>query len=183
MKPIFTVHAGEFLVGSYIESKFPDYLIWIPSRDTGTDLLVTNESRKKTVALQVKFSKDFLPTHMKDAFQPGIKACGWFALNAEKMAQSPADLWVFALHRLNHTELDYVILPPATMLAMLRRVHGSGKAMIQSYVWVTKKQRCWEARGLKQQEQLSIADGSYEDTARDLTPYLNNWKPLIAALA
>ena len=146
-------------------------------------MLVTNKSCKKAVALQVKFSKDFLPTHMKDAFQPNIKACGWFSLNSKKMAESPADLWIFALHRLNQTELDYVILPPAKMLATLRAIHGSGKSTIQSYIWVTKKQRCWEARGIKQQDQLSIADGSYEDAARDLTPFLNNWKPLVAALA
>ena len=43
MRPIFTVHAGEFLVGEHIEKKFPELNVWIPSKDTGVDLLVTNK--------------------------------------------------------------------------------------------------------------------------------------------
>ena len=150
--------------------------------DTGTDLLVTNETCNRAVSLQVKFSKDFLVTHMTDAFQPGIKACGWFSLNAKKLSDSSADLWVFALHRLNHRELDFVIIPPTKMFSTLTSIHGNTQQIFQSYIWVTKKQRCWEARGLKQQNQLSIADGSYHDETRDLTPFLNNWDPLISAL-
>src|SRR5260221_10904799 len=46
MKPLFTIHAGEFLVASYIEQQFKDYLVWLPSRDSGVDLLVTD--RKST---------------------------------------------------------------------------------------------------------------------------------------
>ena len=42
MKPLFTIHAGEFLVASYIEQKFKDYLVWLPSRDSGVDLLLTD---------------------------------------------------------------------------------------------------------------------------------------------
>ena len=183
MKPIFTVHAGEFLVGSYIESRFPDYRVWIPSRDTGTDLLVTDKRAKKTVSLQVKFSKDFLPTHMADVFQPRIKACGWFSLNAKKIADSQADLWVIALCRLDHTELDYVILPPAKLLSMLHAIHGNSSQTIQSYVWVTKAGKCWEARGIKKKDQLAVADGSYENGSRDLTKFLNDWTPLSTALA
>jgi hypothetical protein len=54
--------------------------------------------------------------------------------------------------------------------------------MFQSYIWVTKNQCCWEARGLNQQSQLSIADGAYQDETRDLMPFLDKWNPLISAL-
>lgn len=183
MKPIFTVHAGEFLVGSYLERHFPQYRLWLPTRDTGQDLLVTNADCSKAVSLQVKFSKDFLATHMADAFHRGLKACGWFTPNTKKIRESAADLWVFALYRLGHTELDYVIIPPAKVLKKLTAIHGKSHRTIQSYIWVTKSGRCWESRGLKRADQLRIADGTYKDGARDLTPYLNNWTPLVSTLS
>jgi hypothetical protein len=62
MRPIFTVHAGEFLVGQYIESRFKGTNVWVPTKDRGFDLLITNGTHKKTLSLQVKFSRDFLPT-------------------------------------------------------------------------------------------------------------------------
>src|SRR5438105_673883 len=73
MKPLFTIHAGEFLVASYIEQKFKDYLVWLPSRDSGVDLLLTDKHCKKAVSIQVKFSRDFLATHMADSLRPGLK--------------------------------------------------------------------------------------------------------------
>ncbi len=35
MKPVFTIHEGEYLVGSYIENKFKKINLWVPSKDTG----------------------------------------------------------------------------------------------------------------------------------------------------
>ena len=35
MKPLFTVHAGEYLVGAYIEHFHPRWSVWVPSKDTG----------------------------------------------------------------------------------------------------------------------------------------------------
>ena len=58
MRPIFTIHAGEYLVATEIERAFPKLQIWIPSRDTGVDLLVTDRLQTKVASLQVKFSKD-----------------------------------------------------------------------------------------------------------------------------
>jgi hypothetical protein len=59
MRPIFTIHAGEFLVGEYIEKSYPELNVWIPSKDTGIDLLVTNKKdASKSVAIQVKMSRD-----------------------------------------------------------------------------------------------------------------------------
>ena len=63
MKPLFTIHAGEYLTGEYIERNYPHWNVWVPSKDTGIDLLVTDETNSKTVSLQVKFSKDFNPTN------------------------------------------------------------------------------------------------------------------------
>jgi hypothetical protein len=60
MRPMFTVHAGEFLVGQYIEGKLMKN-VWMPTKDVGVDLLVTNAANTRAVTLQVKFSRDFLP--------------------------------------------------------------------------------------------------------------------------
>lgn len=181
MKPLFTIHAGEFLVASYIERRFNDYLVWLPSRDSGVDLLLTDKHCKNAVSTQVKFSRDFLATHMADALRPGLKACGWFTLKPQKLSQSNANFWIFVLYPFNQKDLDFVIIPPRTALAMLSSLHG-GQKTIQSYIWVTKKKRCWEARGLNRQDQLLIANNRYQNPTRDLTPYLNNWGPITAAL-
>jgi hypothetical protein len=48
MKPLFTIHEGEFLVGDYINRKLGrKFDVWVPSKDSGVDLLVT---RKRTRA-------------------------------------------------------------------------------------------------------------------------------------
>ena len=70
MTPLFTIHAGEYLVGLYIEQHYKKQLnVWIPSRDTGIDLLVSHRQNRRTASLQVKFGKDFLPTHMSADFR------------------------------------------------------------------------------------------------------------------
>jgi len=66
MKPLFTIHAGKFLVGEAIERRFPTVNVWVPAKDTGVDLLVSDASNQRAVSLQVKFSRDYLATHMKD---------------------------------------------------------------------------------------------------------------------
>ena len=78
MKPIFTIHAGEYLVASTLEKKFRDINIWLPSKDTGIDLLLINKTNTKTTSLQVKFSKDFSITHTKEIFRPNIRGAGWW---------------------------------------------------------------------------------------------------------
>ena len=43
----------------HIEREFKKN-IWVATKDTGVDLLGTNQKNTKTISLQVKFSKDFL---------------------------------------------------------------------------------------------------------------------------
>jgi len=179
MRPLFTIHAGEFVVGDYIERKFWRVNLWVPSRDTGTDLLVTDSKNEKAVSLQVKFSRDFLATHMSSIFQDPLRACGWWSLNREKIAKSKADYWVFVLVGFERRSTDFVIIKPLELLNRLDGIHGKGKT-IQSYLWVTEKNRCWETRGLKRQDSLAIARGQYSNDERDLSAYLNNWNPVQA---
>ena len=179
MRPLFTIHAGEFVVGDHIERNFRRVNLWVPSRDTGTDLLVTDSKNAKAVSLQVKFSRDFLATHMPTIFQKPLRACGWWSLNREKIAKSTADYWVFVLVGFERRSTDFVIIKPPELLARLDTIHGKAKT-IQSYLWVTKKNRCWETRGLKRQEQLAIAQGQYSNSERDFSTYLENWSSVQA---
>ena len=179
MKTLFTVHTGEFVVGDFIERTFRRVNLWVPSRDTGVDLLVTDSKNQKAVSLQVKFSRDFLATHMAAIFQKPLRACGWWSLNRQKIANSKADYWVFVLVGFERRSTDCVIIKPSELLARLDSIHGKVRT-IQSYLWVTEKNRCWETRGLKRQEQLAIAQGQYSNGVRDLSEYLNKWSPVQA---
>ena len=179
MKPLFTIHAGELVVGDYIERRFPRVNLWVPSRDRGTDLLVTDAKNEKAVSLQVKFSRDFLATHMHSIFQKPLRACGWWSLNRDKIAGSRADYWVFVLVGFERRSTDFVIIKPSELLNRLNAIHKKVK-IIQSYLWVTEKNRCWESRNLKRHEQLAIAQGHYANSDRDFSAYLNNWEPIKA---
>ena len=45
MEALFTIHAGEYLTGSYIEKEYRDCTVWIPSKrnNKDIDLLVSND--------------------------------------------------------------------------------------------------------------------------------------------
>ena len=179
VKSLFTIHAGEFVTGEHIERKFRKVNVWLPSRDTGTDLLVTDAKNKTSVSLQVKFSRDFLTTHLSSVYQKPLRACGWWSLNREKILKSNADYWVFVLVGFERRSTDFVIIRPAELLTRLDKIHKKCK-VIQTYIWVTEKDRCWETRGLKSQDQLEVAQGNYSNNERDLSAYLNNWEPIQA---
>jgi hypothetical protein len=181
MRSIFTVHAGEYLVGSYIEKKFKEYNVWVPAKDTGVDLLVTNSKNIKVVSFQVKFSKDYVVTHMKPVFPNRFKAWGWWTLNGDKIKKSNADLWVFAMQSFQQKTIECIVIPPRVLLQKLRKIHGSGR-IIQSYLWVTTNGRCWETRDLSQSEKISVANDSYSNENRNFSAYLNNWRPLTKKL-
>ncbi len=177
MRPLFTIHAGEFVVGDYIERNYRRVNVWVPSKDTGIDLLVSDARNRKTVSFQVKFSRDFLASHMPAVFQKPLRACGWWTLNREKITKSPADYWIFVLVGFARRSTDFVIVKPAELVKRLDAIHGRAKS-IQSYLWVTEKEKCWETRGLTRPDHHRIAQGLFRDANRDFTSHLNDWQPV-----
>lgn len=177
MKPLFTIHAGEFVVGDYIERTFRRASVWVPTKDTGVDLLVSGKN-KKVLSLQVKFSRDFLATHMAAVFQKPLRACGWWSLNRHKIAVSPADYWIFVLVGFERRSADFVIITPAELLRRLDAIHRGSPKIFQTYLWVTEKRKCWETRGLGRPDQLLIAQSEFKNEERDFKDYLNNWAPI-----
>ncbi len=178
MKPLFTVHAGEYLVGAHIEQTHPRWCVWVPSKDTGIDLLVTDSRNRRTVSLQVKFSKDFNPTHRPIFLQNKLMSAGWWTHQQEKIQKSAADFWVFVLPSFIEHETSFIIIPPGNLLRRLRAIHGRTGKRVHSYLWVTKTKRCWEARGLSNADQQLIAFDRFSDKQRDFSDFLNAWQQI-----
>lgn len=175
MRSLFTVHIGEYLVGEHLERAFPRWNIWVPSKDTGIDLLVSDAKNRKTVSLQVKFSKDFNPTHGSVLLQSRLLAAGWWTHDPKKIQKSIADFWVFVLQSFVEKKTSFIILPPAELLRRLRTIHGRSSKRIHSYLRVTRTKRCWEARGLSNADQDLIALDRFAHPDRDFSAYLNAW--------
>ena len=176
------------MVGSQIEQHFKKEKlnVWIPSKDTGIDLLVTDHQNLRIVSLQVKSGKDFLP-EMAVSLRGPIRAVSWFTINREKLNASEADFWVFVLMGLERRSPDFVVVPTAEFQSRMRLIHGVEKKMIQSYLWVTKGEQCWEARDLedRKRDERRISEGSYENPVRDFSKYLNEkgWDALAMKLS
>jgi hypothetical protein len=108
-----------------------------------------------------------------------LRVCGWWALNRQKIAASPADYWIFVLVGFACRSYDFVIITPAELLRRLDAIHQGNPKIFQSCLWVTEKDKCWETRGLKRPDQLLIARGEFKSNEeRDFTDYLNNWGPI-----
>ena len=178
MRPLFTIHAGEYLVGAYIEQTRPRWRVWLPTKDTGIDLLVTDSTNAKPVSLQVKFSKDFNPTHQPILLQNRLRATGWWGHQPQKFSASVADFWVFVLPSFIEHETSFIIVPPDELLRRFRAIHGRAAKRFDSYLWVTRTKRCWETRGLPRADQELIAFDRFSDKVRDLSKYLNAWQQI-----
>jgi hypothetical protein len=182
MRPLFTVHAGEFLVGQHIETSFKDKNVWVPTKDLGVDLLITNSANTKAETLQVKFSRDFLPMmKLESVTQRQLRSCTWFTLDEKHLAASKANHWVLVLLGFEKRSYDYLIIKPNELFTRLKTIHGSASgsaSRYQTYVWVTKHDRAWLTRNLKRADEERIAQDTYEDKDRDVTGYLNDWSAI-----
>jgi hypothetical protein len=130
------------------------------------------------VSLQVKFSKDFNPTHAPLLLQNRLLATGWWTHDPKKIQKSDADFWIFVLPSFVEKETSFIILPPAELFRRLKAIHGTPKQRIHSYLQVTKKKRCWESRGLANADQELLALDRFSSENRDFTMFLNTWKQI-----
>jgi hypothetical protein len=180
VKSLFTLHAGEIVAGEHIEREYKDLEVWVPAKDTGVDLLITGKKNKKALSLQVKYSTNVSSAQKDVELNDGLRACGWWTLYPQKIKESRADYWIFVLRGFESSHFDFIIIPPAELLNRLNVIHGEKPDRCDTYIWVTKKGRCWETRSLKKVDQSLIAQGKLTDyqPERDFSEYLNNWSPL-----
>lgn len=173
MRPLFTLHAGEFLVGEIIEKEFPDCQVWVPATDARVDLLVTNSAKRTFVGLQVKLSKDF--SSKEDAFfEQRLESFGWWSLKEEKIRQSEADFWVFVLYNFNSRKARHLVVPTQILFKKLVSIHGD-ISDFKVDLMLTATGKCWEVRGLQKTEQRSIARGHAGDQSRDFSQFIDAW--------
>jgi hypothetical protein len=135
VKPLFTVHAGQFLVVSEIERKFRRVNVWIPAKDTGIDLLLSKNDNTTTVSLQVKLSRDYLVTHMRGAaFHSELRACGWWTPTRQQIQESRAQYWIFVLVGFANRSTDFIIIKPTDLLKRLDVIHPKAAKKLHSYL-------------------------------------------------
>jgi hypothetical protein len=179
MKPLIWINGGEYLVGEHIEGLFPDCDVWVPAKDTGTDLLVSRKSdRRKTAGVQVKYSKDFLPS-AQPVFQNGLLARGWFNLPASKAIKTNnADVWVLALYSWELRRPKCLVLKPAELILRLKNLGLDGKLNL----CITKDgEHCFAENGIPRAGLIKAASGDFQpllNGKNDFSGYLENWKEL-----
>lgn len=193
MKPIFTIHAGEYLVGEYLEQRYgakKGWRIWTPSKDTGIDLLVTSADCRKTFSIQVKFSKSF-----PQSFE--CVASGWWLLKYNAIQNSKADCWVFVLpawprntdeknatKALNVDDCSFVVIEPKELLRRLNEIHPNVKKGGEYNVYLTKIGKdVLETREIGRGVEENITKVQKDkDQPRNFTVFADNWKALEKAL-
>lgn len=144
--------------------------MWIPAKDTGIDLLVTDRENRRTVSLQAKYGKDFLPEEKNPELRDKLRCLSWFTLNRAKLNASPAEFWVFVLHGFKSKMPDFVTIPTAELQQRMTKLHND--KTLQIYLCATGNQRCWEIRGLGH-DVPQIEEGVRKNPLRDFTQYLN----------
>lgn len=179
MKTIFTIHAGEYLTATEIEKRFPNYNVWLPGKDTGIDLLLTDKTKnnKKVCSVQVKFSKSFTEIGYDKTFGDKLKTTGWWTFDRDKILHSPADFWIFALHSFETSKRDYIIITPGELIDIYNQTERKNKK-IHSYIWITNENKAFETRNLNRSQQKAMFSGTMDKDIRNMTRYLNCWERL-----
>lgn len=180
MRPIFTIHAGEFLAADYIERNYAkDGLrVWVPSKDDGIDLLVTSNDCRHAVSLQVKFSKNFGRNRDCDA-------SGWWLINRNKIRTSKADYWVFVLPKSfgkkMFSDCCYILIRPKELLRRMDKIHHTTDKNGNYNTYFTVKDNVViETRGVRPSEiaqQLRDPHGT-----RDFSKFLGAWDFVLRCL-
>jgi hypothetical protein len=182
MKPIISLHAGEYLVATEIQKQINIANIWVPGKDTGIDLLVSDETNKKNVSIQVKFSKDY---HFNDNSNKNknIVCGGWWTLDYNKINGSKADFWIFVIYNFDKKNHYFIIIPIEELNQLYKSLNRKNK--FQSYFNIfltneeTKKEKTYETRDLKNEDIYNIiTNNNVNYINRDVSKYLNYWEQI-----
>jgi hypothetical protein len=173
MKPIFTIHEGEFLVGDYINRRFgAKFNVWVPTKDIGVDLLVTRKrSGGRPVGLQVKFSRSF---DIPEELTRDVLATSWYTLDPKKIRNSKAELWVFVFTTLRH-EKYFVLLPTSELR---KRIPAKCRSPWNLYLWAYSDGACYQVRGLNLEDRINALRRGVQERHRDFSKWFDNWRLL-----
>lgn len=175
MKPLFTIHGGEYLFANEVESRFPSLQLWLPGKDIGIDFLVTNGQFQRPLSIQVKYSRDFNWTHGDITVKSKVRSAAWYSLTKSKLEHSIADYWVLVNYDGFRREADYFFIKPVELLGRFQQLNRNGER-IECYITVTNNGKAYETRSLKKRDAQQIVTGALNNTNRDFTQYLNKWQ-------
>jgi hypothetical protein len=183
MTPIFTVHAGEYLVGTHLERKFPGCRVWIPSKDSGIDLLLTNETCSRTVSLQVKYSRDYVDSSRSPADPAFLSVTrnSFITVKREKLLKSPARYWVIVLHSFTVKNPNFLVITPKELLKRIEGHHGRRESYIL-YFNIVGKNKCWEMRAPRAEMKAALESGTIS-RSRDFSDLLDDWSEVSREIA
>jgi len=88
---------------------------------------------------------------------------------------SPADYWVIVLSEFTTRQFDFLIISPKDLIDRYDNFAKTKPPILQTYVWVTSKGKCFETRGLQNDSLAQICSGEFTDAHRDFSEYLNSW--------
>lgn len=176
MTPIFTVHAGEYLVGTHLERTFQNCRVWIPAKDSGVDLLLTDGSCSRAVPLQVKYSKDYADSSPADTTRRSITRATFITLKREKIVTSPARYWIIVLHSFTTKDPRFLVITPGELLKRIETHHGRRSNYIL-YFNVVSESKCWEMRAPRAEMRVALNSGTIT-RSRDFTDTLDNWSQI-----
>ncbi len=176
MTPIFTVHAGEYLVGTHLERTFQNCRVWIPSKDSGIDLLLTNKSCSRTVPLQVKYSRDYADSSPADPTRRSITRATFITVKREKIVTSPARYWIIVLHSFTTKDPRFLVVTPQELLKRIE-THHERRANYILYFNVVGESKCWEMRAPRAEMKIALDAGTITHS-RDFTDTLDNWSQI-----
>lgn len=177
MRPLFTIHGGEYITANFIERKFKKNLrVWVPSIDDGIDLLLTSRDCRKTVFIQVKSSTSY-------ELKTDIDASGWWKINADKLQKSKADFWVFVIlpTGIGKRKIDnpfFVIIQPKDLLKRLKAIHGIED--VYNIYFTVKRKTAIESRGVNSKDIPAML--ANPDKSRDFSECLDAWDGVLSAL-
>lgn len=173
MTPIFTVHAGEYLVGTHLERTFRSCRVWIPSKDSGIDLLLTDASCSRAVPLQVKYSRDYVDSSpAKPAYRAITRLC-FLSVQRQKIVTSPARYWVIVLHSFISKSPRFLVITPSELLKRIEAHHGR-QTTYRLYFSVVDETKCWDLRCPVAEKTEALKSGTITPS-RDFSEFLDDW--------
>ena len=183
MTPIFTVHAGEYLVGTYLERTFPSCRVWIPSKDSGIDLLVTDGKCSRAVSLQVKYSRDYVDSSRSPADPTFLSVTrnSFITVKRDKLEASPARYWVIVLHSFTAKSPRFLVITPSELLKRIEVHHGRRASYILHFSIVSET-KCWDLRAPRAEMKAALDKGAIS-RSRDFTDRIDDWSQISREIA
>ncbi len=173
MKPNFTVRTGTHLVGTHLERTFRSCRVWIPTKKSGIDLLLTDASCSRTVPLQVKYSRDYVDSSAADPAFQAITRSSFISVQRQKIEASPARYWVIVLQSFTSKSKRFLVITPSELLKHIEEHHGRQNTY-RLYFTVVGETKCWELRCPIAEKRDALASGSIKPS-RDFSEFLDDW--------